>query len=63
VTSGFTEAEYLALESAGETKHEFVNGATAYRDEDAMVELAALGGSIRLREIYAGIDLNEGRAL
>ena len=24
---GFTEAEYLALESASETKHEFVNGA------------------------------------
>ena len=34
--------------------------ATAYLTEDAAVELAALSGSMRLGDIYAGIDLTEG---
>jgi Uma2 family endonuclease len=34
---------------------------TAHLEDDAMIEIGALGGSIQLGEIYAGIDLTEGR--
>jgi Uma2 family endonuclease len=35
--------------------------ATAFVGDDASVELPALGGSIRLADVYANIDLDEGR--
>ncbi len=35
---------------------------TAHQNEDALIEIAALGGSIRLHDVYAGVDLSEGVA-
>lgn len=34
---------------------------TAYASADAVVELPALGGSIRIAEVYDDVDLDEGR--
>jgi Uma2 family endonuclease len=36
--------------------------ATTYSTDDADVELPALSGSIRLADVYADVDLSEGRA-
>jgi hypothetical protein len=34
---------------------------TAHLKDDALIELAALGGTIRLRDVYANLDLTEGQ--
>lgn len=34
--------------------------ATAYRSDDAEIEVGVLNGSIRLRDVYGGVNLNEG---
>jgi len=34
---------------------------TAHASADGIVELPALGGSIRIAEVYDGVDLDEGR--
>lgn len=33
---------------------------TAYLKNDALIEVGALGGTIRLRDVYGGLDLTEG---
>jgi Uma2 family endonuclease len=33
---------------------------TAHLKDDALIEVSALGGAIRLRDVYAGLDLTEG---
>lgn len=33
---------------------------TAHLKDDASIEVSALGGAIRLRDVYAGLDLTEG---
>lgn len=33
---------------------------TAHLADDALIEMSSLGGAIRLRDVYAGLDLTEG---
>jgi Uma2 family endonuclease len=33
---------------------------TAHLKDDALIEVSALGGAIRLQDVYAGLDLTEG---
>jgi hypothetical protein len=33
---------------------------TAYLKDDSLIEIAAIGGTIRLQDVYGGLDLTEG---
>jgi hypothetical protein len=36
-------------------------GPTAYLKHDALIDTGSLTGTIRLRDVYAGLDLTEGQ--